>query len=1094
MAARGPVTEARTEHPSTIRSSPVARSTTAGERLTAVISRIGNWNADALLRDRLAGAPECSVEAGCGEAPAAESTCNGDLAAVLGGRTPPIGDVADPAERDAEQFAQRTAAAPLLDCAPAAVSGSPLPQQLRSGFEATSGTDLGGVRVHHDAAAAAAAARLGAAAFAVGSHVVFGAGRYQPEIPAGLKLLAHEIGHVVSGTSNLASGQPVRRMPDDDIHADESGCSAESSATSLTCPAVEPVCEPIPDNPLAAYPFLAVALDRDSLQLLQDAAYRREHLRRAIPYNGPQGLFFAQGHLKDFLAPGTEYVSREELVSALLPGLLDAARNHGDAEPYIAEIARNEAARQMLEPIRDQMLNVELPDPDGLDGTPTRLTFAADFKQLPDDHGALALSSLDPLSNRSAYAWTIFALDDARQLADIAGLNAKTEWLLKTYDGRLEDMFADPADYTLDEVYALWHDVMPGLVKQADVLSSVLKPGNLDQADLVATITARVQSLSARAGKAMDAMNTFRSNNKVDRTDGEIYEDNADAIRKNASEDWDEGGWHYFGWFFNKIGLGANKLLHASGNAASGFYMDTHAARAHAYRVGHISYNDYSGIHPADIVKGAIGDLAIALPFFGKAGAGASALLGLGEETVGAGYVEGTAAGVYSGASAAVATDTASWAASNLSLSESERRFQAAQIGGPLSWIEAGAWSGVIGGPAGALAKLMPKPVNAPRGPAVEGDATPSQENQPGDSELVSRVDEPESPLTSTESGDGNAGMSKPASGLKGYLQRSLLNKFVASALEGSEPLHFMPTNAGSVGDLTCVVGESAPLTSTAPADVVTGPMEFDNMPDPPASSVAPVEPGVGSPVELNVEVTEAADPSVTSEVSGQPALPDFGGVSPAPGTRTTSQAQWRADYRADRIERRIDAIFAQLERGAGQQAPQADLQPVMALNIQAAIQQALQNLRDNLRASGRRPAGNAAFGTMLHAELARVLRAQGFPPGAIPRVELTLQAFGTLPPDVLQRTVDQWFQNEGQAYQWLRSSIPQSVLNSRVADIRPDFEISVGGNNIVFDLTSRERESHLAKTMLYAALLAREGQRTRVQEYYWVRWNWRGR
>jgi hypothetical protein len=122
------------------------------------------------------------------------------------------------------------------------------------------------------------------------------------------------------------------------------------------------------------------------------------------------------------------------------------------------------------------------------------------------------------------------------------------------------------------------------------------------------------------------------------------------------------------------------------------------------------------------------------------------------------------------------------------------------------------------------------------------------------------------------------------------------------------------------------------------------------------------------------------------------------------------------------------------------------------------------------------------------------VLRATVFPTGAIPHIELKLQAFNTLSPSELQETVDQWLQNEGLAYAWLRSSLPASVLRSLVADIKPDFEISIGGNDIAFDLTSRERVTHLAKTMLYAALLAREGQMTRVQEYYWVRWEWRGR
>jgi hypothetical protein len=858
-----------------------------------------------------------------------------------------------------------------------------------------------------------------------------------------------------------------------------------------TCSADDQVCEPISDNPLAAYPYLAVALDRDSLQMLQDAAYRREHLRSGIPYNGPQGLFFAQGHLNDFLAPGTEYVSREELLSALLPGLLDAARNHADAEPFVAEIARNEAARQMLEPIGNPVVNVELPDPDGLEEMPTYLAFSADFKQLQDDHGALALASLDPLSKRSAYLWTLIALNDARQLAEIAVLNAKTEWLLEKYGDRLNDMIADPADYTGDEVYALAHDIMPDLVKQANVLSSVLMPGNRDQTDLIAKIITSVQTLSTRADKAWDEMNKFREDEDhrpPDRTEGEQWEDNADAIREHASKDWDEGGLSYLGWFGNKLGLGANKLIHGSANIFSGGYMDIHAARVHNYRLGHISYNDYIGFHPSDYIKGAIGDLAVAMPFFGKGiGASASAFLGLEEGTVAAGYVEGSAAGFSGGLSGAAATDAASFFASHLSVSESERRFQAAQIGGPLSWIESGAWGGVVGGPAGALSKLMPKPASAPQRAAVEGEPATSGEAQADESDMMSTAEESSSSLTPNESVAGNTTMSKPASGFKGYFQRSLLNKLFSSALEGSEPLYSMPQTSGPIGDQLISVSENrGPLVATSPGGLFAEPIDFANAP---ASSAALGEANAASPIQLEVEITEVADPSAAAEVPGQPGLPDFGGVNPAPGTRTTTQAQWRAEDRERRTERRIDAIFAQLEQGAGQQASQGDLQAPMAIDIQTAIRQALANLR----ASGRRSAGNAAFGTMLHAELARVLRAQGFPVGAIPHVELTLQAFNTLSPTVLQGTVDQWFQSEGQAYQWLRPSIPASVLNSRVADIRPDFEISIGGNNIAFDLTSRERESHLAKTMLYAALLAREGQMTRVQEYYWVRWNWRG-
>jgi hypothetical protein len=53
------------------------------------------------------------------------------------------------------------------------------------------------VRVHSGARAAAAARAVDARAYTVGSEIVFGAGQYRPESPAGRRLIAHELGHVV---------------------------------------------------------------------------------------------------------------------------------------------------------------------------------------------------------------------------------------------------------------------------------------------------------------------------------------------------------------------------------------------------------------------------------------------------------------------------------------------------------------------------------------------------------------------------------------------------------------------------------------------------------------------------------------------------------------------------------------------------------------------------------------------------------------------------------------------------------------------------------------------------------------------------------
>jgi len=391
----------------------------------------------------------------------------------------------------------------------------------------------------------------------------------------------------------------------------------------------------------------------------------------------------------------------------------------------------------------------------------------------------------------------------------------------------------------------------------------------------------------------------------------------------------------------------------------------------------------------------------------------------------------------------------------------------------------------------------MPRPTAAPVEGLVEPDVMAANEAETGE---VASTSEGETSAVDTSTAGGETSAvdtstagetaAGPAKGIKGFLQRSLLNRLLSTVLEGAEPLNTMPTSVGPIGDQWfSLVDDTGSIAPSGP--VATGPIDVANAPDLPGSSMgAPADVAGATPLDMQVELTGIPDASPSGDLSpSQPSVSDLGGVQPAPGTRTMTRAQWEAQHREQRVESRIDAIFAQLEQAAGQQVAPGDLAPALTPDIQASIRQALANLRT----SGRRAAGNAAFGTMLHAELARVLRAAGFPANVIAHVELRMGAFNTLPPAVLQETVAQWFQNEGRAYAWLQGSMPSSVLNSLIADIKPDLEISIGGNNIAFDLTSRERESHLAKTMLYAAILAREGQMTRVQEYYWVRYRWRG-
>ncbi len=85
-----------------------------------------------------------------------------------------------------------SARAPL---AAASGAGEPLPQDVPARLGMAH--DFRHVRVHTDAAAAQAARALKARAFADGSHLVFGAGQFRPGTPAGDRLLAHELTHVV---------------------------------------------------------------------------------------------------------------------------------------------------------------------------------------------------------------------------------------------------------------------------------------------------------------------------------------------------------------------------------------------------------------------------------------------------------------------------------------------------------------------------------------------------------------------------------------------------------------------------------------------------------------------------------------------------------------------------------------------------------------------------------------------------------------------------------------------------------------------------------------------------------------------------------
>ncbi len=74
--------------------------------------------------------------------------------------------------------------------------GEPLSLPMRASFETGLGIDLSGVRIHRRDRTASFAKKTNARAFAVGNHIGFGAGAYQPKTNRGMETLGHELIHV----------------------------------------------------------------------------------------------------------------------------------------------------------------------------------------------------------------------------------------------------------------------------------------------------------------------------------------------------------------------------------------------------------------------------------------------------------------------------------------------------------------------------------------------------------------------------------------------------------------------------------------------------------------------------------------------------------------------------------------------------------------------------------------------------------------------------------------------------------------------------------------------------------------------------------
>jgi hypothetical protein len=112
-------------------------------------------------------------------------------------------------------------------------AGQPLAPATRAALEPRFGHDFSRVRVHTDAQAAQSARAVNALAYTVGSHVAFSSGQYAPGTPAGDRLIAHELAHVVQQRNAPAGVQAKLAIDAPQSAAEQEAEGAARSISSL---------------------------------------------------------------------------------------------------------------------------------------------------------------------------------------------------------------------------------------------------------------------------------------------------------------------------------------------------------------------------------------------------------------------------------------------------------------------------------------------------------------------------------------------------------------------------------------------------------------------------------------------------------------------------------------------------------------------------------------------------------------------------------------------------------------------------------------------------------------------------------------------
>jgi Domain of unknown function (DUF4157) len=178
--------------------------------------------------------PRRAMPAWAGGAPEGEAHELTHVAQELRGRSTPAHDGLqvsqpdDPAEREADTFADRVDQLAREQSPIDVTTGEPLPADVRARFESSFGADLGHVRVHRGGHAESWVASIGANAATTSNHIAFGAGQFAPSTPDGDRLIGHELAHVLQHANGQVA--PGMTTPGDAAETEAANAGGRAAA------------------------------------------------------------------------------------------------------------------------------------------------------------------------------------------------------------------------------------------------------------------------------------------------------------------------------------------------------------------------------------------------------------------------------------------------------------------------------------------------------------------------------------------------------------------------------------------------------------------------------------------------------------------------------------------------------------------------------------------------------------------------------------------------------------------------------------------------------------------------------------------------